>query len=322
MKAIIYEKYGIPDVLQLVEVEKPAPKAGQVLVKIHAASVNSYDWHFLSADIFLIRFMGRGFLKPNNGRLGVDIAGRIDAVGDGVQDFKLGNEVFGEALGGEGGFAEYALASEKDLVLKPASVPFEEAAATPMAAITALQALRDCGKLRKGQTVLIQGASGGVGTFAVQLAKFFGAEVTAVCSARNVGQAQELGADYVIDYAEADFTRSGRHYDLILACNGYHPLSAYKRVLAPGGIYVMVGGTPKQIFQCMVLSGLMSNGDKRLCGVTARIAQDDLQKISELLGAGKLRPIIDRRFALEETADAMRYLGEGHARGKVVITVV
>src|SRR5688572_6664592 len=226
MKAIVYTQYGPPDVLQLKEIEKPTPKDNEVLVKICAASVNAYDWHYMRADPFLVRLMG-GLFRPRNPRLGADIAGRVEAVGSNVTQFRPGDEVYGDlAASGNGAFAEYAAVPEHALVLKPANLSFEQAAAVPMAAVTALQGLRDAGKLQPGQKVLINGASGGVGTFAVQIAKYFGAEVTAVCSTRNIDLVRSLGADHVIDYKRDDFTQNGQRYDLILAVNGYHPLSA------------------------------------------------------------------------------------------------
>ena len=321
MKAIIQTKYGKPDVLQFKEVEKPTPTADEVLVKIHAASLNAYDWHMLTADIFLVRFMGGGLLKPKHQIPGADIAGRVEAVGENVRQFKPRDEVFGDiAGGGSGGFAEYATAPEKDLALKPSNLSFEEAAAVPMAGITALQGLRDEGKIQSGQNVLIQGAAGGVGTFAVQIARSFGAEVTAVCSTRNLNQARSLGADHVIDYAKEDFTKSGKQYDLIFAANGYHPLSAYKRALTPKGIYVMAGGTFAQIFQAMLLGSWMSEANgKTIGGVSAKQSQKDMVVLKELLESGKVKPVIDRRYPLSETAEALRYLGKGHARGKIVI---
>lgn len=320
MKAIVNTKYGSPDVLELKEVEKPTPKDDEVLVKIYAASVNAYDWHFLTADIFLIRFMGGGFFKPKYHRLGADISGRIEAVGKNVKQFQPGDEVFGMI---RGGFAEYACAAENLLALKPSNLSFEEAAAVPMAGTTALQGLRDEGKVQPGQKVLINGASGGVGTFAVQIAKLFGAEVTAVCSTGNLDQARSIGADHVIDYTKENFTKSGKHYDLIFAANGYHPLSDYKRALTPKGIYIMAGGSMAQIFQAMLMGKLMSEkGGRMMGGVSAKRSQEDLAILKELLEAGKVVPVIDRRYALSETAEALRYLGEGHAKGKVVITMV
>ncbi len=319
MKAIVYRKYGSPDVLELKEVEKPAPKDNEVLVKIHAASLNAYDWHFLTADIFLIRLMGVGLLRPKYTGLGADIAGRVEAVGKNAGQFQPGDEVFGMV---RGGFAEYVCAAEDRLALKPRNLSFEQAAAVPMAAITALQGLRDTGKIQSGQTVLINGASGGVGTFAVQIAKAYGAEVTAVCGTRNLEQACSLGADHVIDYTKEDFTSNGQHYDLIFAANGYHPLSAYKRALTPKGIYVMAGGTKAQMFQSALLGTWMSEkGGRKMGGVAAKRSQKDLIILKELAEAGKIVPVIDRRYPLCETAAALRYLGEGHAKGKVVITV-
>jgi NADPH:quinone reductase-like Zn-dependent oxidoreductase len=323
MKAIVYTSYGPPDVLQLKEIAKPSPKEDEVLVKVHAASVNAYDWHLLTADIFLVRLMGGGLLKPKKTIPGADLAGRVEAVGRNVQQFRPGDEVFGDIAGSGGGsFAEYASAPEKALALKPANLSFEAAAAVPMAAVTALQGLRDQGQIQPGQKVLINGASGGVGTFAVQIAKSFGAEVTAVCSPRNLDQARSLGADHVIDYTQEDFTQNGQQYDLILAANGYHPLSAYKRALAPKGIYVMAGGSPAQMFQAMLLGAWMSKtGGKKMGGVSAKPSQKDLDFLKGLLEAGKVVPVIDKRYPLSEAAEALRYLGTGHARGKVIVTV-
>ena len=319
MKAMVYTKYGSPDVLQFKEVEKPVPGDDEVLIKIHAASVNAYDWHLLTADIFLVRLMGPGLLKPRNTRLGVDVSGRIEAAGRNVKQFQPGDAVFGMV---RGSFAEYACAPEDVLALKPVNLSFEETAAVPMAGITALQGLRDTGQIRQGQKVLINGASGGVGTFAVQIAKWFGAEVTAVCSTRNLDQARLLGADHVIDYTRVNFTENGQHYDLIFAANGYHPLSAYKRALTPGGIYVMAGGTKTQIFQAMLMGPLMSaSGGRKMTGVSAKRNQKDLALLKEILEGGKVVPVIDRRYPLRGAAEALRYLGEGHARGKIVIVV-
>lgn len=321
MKAIVFEKYGSPDVLELKEVAIPTPKENQVLIKIYAASLNAYDWHMLTAQPFLVRTMGGGFLRPKNPFLGADIAGRIEAVGSAVEQFKVGDEVYGDI--GHGGFAEYACARENKLALKPANLSFEEAAAVPMAGMTALQGLRDKGGLQPGQQVLIYGASGGVGTFAVQIAKVLGAEVTAVCSTAKLEQARALGADHVIDYTREDFSRNGKQYDLILGVNGHRPLSAYKRALAPQGRYVMAGGSNAQIFGAMLFGPLMSQrGGKQLGGVSATISQKDLITLKEWLEAGKIRPVIDRRYSLAETAEALRYVYAGHASGKVVIQVV
>lgn len=319
MKAIVYTKYGTPDVLKLQEVEKPAPKDDEVLVEIHAASVNAYDWHFLTADIFLIRLMTGGLLKPKHTRLGADFAGRVEAVGKGVKQFKPGDEVFGCK---HGSFAEYLCTTEDRLALKPRNLSFEQAAAVPMAAVTALQGLRDVGQIRPGQSVLINGASGGVGTFAVQIAKAFGAEVTAVCSPRNLEAARSLGADHVIDYTRQDFTRSGQQYDLILAANGYHSIWDYGRALRPGGIYAIAGGKLLQLMQSMLLGRWLSRrGKKKFVFVSAAVTREDLVYLKDLLEAGKITPVIDRCYPLGEAAEAMRYLGTGHARAKVVITV-
>jgi NADPH:quinone reductase-like Zn-dependent oxidoreductase len=319
MKAVVLTKYGSPDVLQLSEVEKPTPQDKQVLIKVHAASINAGDWREMRADPFLIR-MGGGLLKPKDPRLGSDVAGRVEAVGENVKQFRPGDEVFGC---GAGAFAEYALAREAYLALKPATRSFEEAAAVPVAALTALQGLRDAGRIRPGQKVLIQGASGGVGTFAVQLAKSFGAEVTAVCSTRNLDMARSIGADHVIDYTQEDFTRNRQQYDLIFAANGYHPLSAYQRALSPQGIYVCAGGTMPQFFQAMLLGSLMSkNGGKKMGSMgIAKVNQEDLVFLGELLEAGKIVPVIDRSYPLNKVAEAIRYIEDRHAQGKVVITV-
>ncbi len=320
MKAIVYQKYGSPDVLELKEVEKPTPKDNEVLVKVHAVAVNAGDWYMLSGKPFLVRLMIGGPLKPKNKILGWDIAGRVKAVGRNVKQFQPGDEVFGAC--DCGGFAEYVCASENALVLKPVSMTFEEVAAVPVAALTALQGLRDKGKIQSGQKVLINGASGGVGTFAVQIAKSFGAEVTAVCSTRNLDMAHSIGADQVIDYTQGDFTQNGQRYDLILAANGYHSILDYKRALSPKGIYVVTGGSMAQIFQGMLLGPLISmTGSKKMGNQAAKTNQKDLAFMKELLEAGKVVPVIDRRYTLSEVPEALHYLGEGHARGKVVITV-
>jgi len=321
MKAAVYRSYGTPEVLKMEDVEKPTPKDNEVLIKIFAASVNAYDWHFLTADIFLIRFMGGGLSKPKNTRLGADVAGQVEAVGKNVKQFRPGDEIYGDI--GHGSFAEYACASEDKLALKPSNLSFTEAAAVPMAALTALQGLRDEGQIHAGQKVLINGASGGVGTFAVQIAKLFGAEVTAVCSTHNLEQARSIGADHVIDYTKEDFTKSGQKYDLVFAANGYHSLSAYRRALTPQGIYVMAGGNMVQIFQSMLMGSMMSEtGGRKMGGVSAKIDQNDLVILKEFIEDGKVKPVIDRYYPLSEAAEAFRYLGAGHAKGKVVIEVI
>lgn len=320
MKAIVQTKYGSPEVLRLQEVERPTPGDDEVLVRVQAASVNAYDWHILTADIFLVRLMGAGLLRPKNKIPGADVAGRVEAVGRNVKQMRPGDEVFGDI--GHGSYAEYACAPESRLAKKPANLSFEEAAAVPMAALTALQGLRDEGKIQAGQKVLINGASGGVGTFAVQIAKAFGAVVTAVCSPAKLDQARSLGADRVIDYTRQDFTTSGEQYDLILAANGYHPLAAYRGALTSRGVYVMAGGTLAQNFEAMLIGPRMSQtGGKKMGGVSERMDQKDLGVIRELIEAGKVKPVIDRRYPLSQTAEALRYLGAGHARGKVVLSM-
>ena len=285
MQAFVNTKYGSPDVLQFMDIEKPTPKDDEVLIQVHAVSINAYDWHLLSADIPLVRLMGGGVLKPKVTVLGADVAGRVESVGVNVKQFQPGDEVFGDI--GSGGFAEFACAREKALVLKPTNLSFEEAAAVPMAALTALQGLRDGGQIQPGQKVLIQGASGGVGTFAVQLAKACGVEVTAVCSTRNLDQARSLGAEHVIDYTQEDFTKSGQLYDLILAANGYHSIFDYKRALKPNGIYVVAGGTLTQLMQGMLLGRWLSKPTGQKYGVlSARVKQSDLNVIKELIEAG------------------------------------
>jgi NADPH:quinone reductase-like Zn-dependent oxidoreductase len=323
MKAIVYTEYGSPDVLQLKEVAKPTPKDDEVLVKVYAVSVNAADLHLLRADPFLIR-LSSGLLKPKNEILGSDIAGRVEAVGRNVTQFQPGDDVFGDiSAGGWGGFAEYVCVGETALALKPSNLSFEEAAAVPMAAVTALQGLRRKGQIQPGQKVLIHGASGGVGTFAVQLAKTFGAEVTAVCSTRNLDRARSIGADHVIDYSKEDFARNGQEYDLILATNGDRSISDYRRALSPKGIYVQTGGSMAQMSQAMLQGPWISmTGSKKMGNMgVAKPNQKDLVIMKELLETGKVKPVIDRCYPLSEVADAIRYLEEGHARGKVVITV-
>jgi NADPH:quinone reductase-like Zn-dependent oxidoreductase len=323
MKAIVYTKYGSPDVLHLEEVKKPDLDEEKVLVKVFTASINASDWHLLTADPFPMRLIGTGLLKPRNMILGVDIAGRVEAVGSNIKQLRPGDAVFGDVFGlGSGSFAEYVSVPESALALKPSNISFEEAAAVPVAAVTALQGLRDQGHIQPGQKVLINGASGGVGTCAVQIGKAFGAEVTAVCSTRNLEMVLSIGADHVIDYTKEDFTQNGQQYDLILAVNGYHSLSAYKRALTPQGIYVFVGGLPAQIIQSLFLGFIMSESHgRKMTSVMKRANQKDLLLISNLLEDGKIRPVIDECYPLSRTAEAFRYFEKGHARGKVVITI-
>ncbi len=322
MKAIVYTKYGSPDVLTLREVSKPTPKDGEVLIRVHGASVNAADLHLLRADPFLFR-LSAGLLKPKKQILGADIAGRVEAVGGNVKGLQPGDEVFGDISGcGFAGFAEYVVVPEHAVVVKPGSLTFEQAAAVPMAAVTALQALRDRGKIKPGQKVLINGASGGVGTFAVQIAKAYGAEVTAVCSTNKVDLVRSLGADHVIDYTQEDFTKNGQQYDLILAANGYHSISDYERALTPQGTYVMSGGSTAQMFQAMLLGPLHSKAaGKQMGNVLAKPNTKDLVFVKELLEAGKVVPVVDKCYPLSEVAEAVRYLEKGHARGKVVISI-
>ncbi|MHC4325537.1 MAG: NAD(P)-dependent alcohol dehydrogenase [Planctomycetota bacterium] len=321
MKAIVYTKYGPPDVLQLKEVEKPTPKEDEVLVKVHATSVNYSDWAFVRGKPFLVRLVS-GLLKPKK-ILGADIAGRVEAVGKNVNSFSPGDEVFGDISGcGWGGFAEYVSVAENALALKPANLTFAEAAAVPQAAVVALQGLRNKRKIQPGQKVLINGASGGIGTFAVQIAKSFGAEVTGVCSTRNLEMVRSIGADKTIDYTREDFVNNEQRYDLVLATAGYRSIFDYKRALNPRGIYVMTGGSMKQIMQANILGPAISKaGGKKLVALSHKPSQNDLVFMKELIEAGKVVPVIDRCYPLIEVAEALSYYGEGHARGKVVITM-
>jgi len=320
MKAIVYEEYGSPDVLQLRDVEKPKPKDNEVLVKVHAASINYIDWQVLTGESFFLRLTTGGLRKPKHQILGDDLAGRVETVGRNVKQFQPGDEVFG--ISNFDAFAEYACVPENALVLKPASMTFEEAAAIPYAAITAYQGLRNHGKIQSGQKVLINGASGGVGTFAVQIAKSFGAEVTGVCSTKKVDFVRSIGADQVIDYTQDDFTQNGQSYDLILAVGGSHSIFDYKRALNPNGIYVCAGGSLAQYFQAAILGPLISmTGSKKLGAMFSNPNQKDYEFLIELFEAGKVVPVIDRRFLLSEVPEALRYYGEGHSHGKVVITM-
>jgi NADPH:quinone reductase-like Zn-dependent oxidoreductase len=322
MKAILYTEYGSPEVLELKETAKPIPRDDEVLVKVHAASVNSGDLHLLRAEPFLTRLYS-GLLKPKFNILGADIAGQVEEVGKNVKQFKPGDEVFGDiSTCTWGGFAEYVCARENALALKPANISFEEAASVPMAAVTALQGLRGKGNIQSGQKVLINGASGGVGTFAVQIAKSFGAEVTAVCSTGNKDMAHSIGADHVIDYTHEDFTQNGHRYDLIIAANGYHPISDYRRVLNPMGTYVMTGGSMNQLSQAMFQGPWISmTGKQKMGNLLAKPNHEDLVFMKGLLESRKVKPVIDRSYPLAEVPQALQYLEEGHAKGKVVIKV-
>ena len=322
MKAIVYHNYGSPDELKLAEVAKPAVGDDELLVKVRATGANAADWRFLRADPFFVRFIA-GLFKPKNKILGADVAGVVEAVGKDVTQFRPGDAVYGELAGhGFGGFAEYVSAPEHVWASKPANLTFEQTAAVPMAAVTALQGLRDIGQIKAGDNVLINGASGGVGTFAVQIAKGFGATVTAVCSTSKMEQARVLGADRVIDYTREDFTQSGELYDLIFSANGNRSLSDYIGALTPTGRYVMAGGSMSQMFSAILLGPIKSKkGGKTIRDFTAKASQKDLIFLNGWLEAGKIVPMVDRCYPLAETAEAMRYLEAGHAKGKIVVTM-
>jgi NADPH:quinone reductase-like Zn-dependent oxidoreductase len=324
MKAAVYRCYGSPDVVKVEEVPKPTLQDDRILVKVHAASVNPLDWHYMRGKPYVMRAMGSGVGVPDDIRLGVDFAGTVEVVGKGVRRFKPGDEVFG---GADGSFAEYVSVRENGTVaLKPANMTFEQAAAVPIAAITALQALRDQGKVQAGQRVLINGASGGVGPFAVQIAKVLGADVTAVCSTRNAATARSIGADHVIDYTKEDFTQGGQRYDLIIDNVGSHSVSEYRRALTPQGALITVGG-PSDDPWLGPLSALIKAAlvgpfvSQKLSFFIADLNQADLETLEHLLETGKLTPVIDRHYPLSQVAEAIRYLEQGHARGKVVITL-
>jgi NADPH:quinone reductase-like Zn-dependent oxidoreductase len=320
MKAIRYYQYGSPDVLQLVEAEMPAITDDRVLVRVRAASPNPYDWHFMRGKPWLMRLQ-TGLLKPKDNRLGVDFAGVVETVGKNITQFRPGDEVFG---GVGGAFAEYASVSEQSLAPKPTNLTFEQAASVPMVGYTALQALRDNGQLQPGQKVLINGASGGVGTFAVQIAKSFGAEVTGVCSSANVDMVRSIGADHVIDYNREDFTRSGLHYDLMLDIVGNRALSECRGVLSPGGRYVVIGGDGDRggvlirLLKVVVYSRFVSH---EMTAMMAKPRQQDLLFLKNLVESEKLTPVIDRHYSLSEIPEAVRYLETKRARGKIAITV-
>ena len=324
MKAMIYTQYGSPDVLELKEVEKPTPKDDEVLIEVHAASVNKADWYLLHGKPYLVRLSPGGLRKPKNQILGGDVAGRVVAVGKQVKQFKPGDEVYGDVSdSGNGAFAEYVVAPESVISHKPVNLSFAEAAAVPSAAVTALQGIRDSGEIQAGQKVLINGASGGVGSYAVQIAKYYGGEVTAVCSTKKTDMVRSIGADHIIDYTKENFTQNGQQYDLIAGVNGYHTLADYKQALNPTGKYVCIGGTMRQIFESMLLGSLRSEkGGKQIRNMgPTKINQKDLVVMKEMLESGKVVPVIDKCFPLSETAAALRYVGSGLTKGKVVITI-
>src|SRR6184192_3861328 len=325
MKAIVYSDYCLSN-LKLENIEKPVPNDDQILVKVRAASINPYDWHFVEGTPKIMRLMGVGLRKPKDTRLGVDFAGTVEAVGKNVTQFKPGDDVFG---GKGGAFAEYVCRRAQGAVaLKPANITFEQAASVNIAGITALQAIRDKGKVQTGQKVLINGASGGVGTFAVQLAKSFGAGVTGVCSGRNIEMVRSLGADHVIDYTKEDFAKGDQRYDVILDNVPNHSLSECRRILNPEGKYVMIGGGGPndnrwigpfgRLIQTMLLSPFVS---QKMGMMMAQLTKSDLAVLGDMMQSGKVKPVIDRTYKLSELPEAIRYLEEGHARGKVVITV-
>ena len=323
MKGIVHRCYGSPDVIRYEDIAKPAPADDEVLVRVHAASVNPLDWHYVEGTPYLVR-IDAGFGKPENPRLGVDFAGTVEAVGRNVKRFKPGDEVFGARTGA---FAEYVtVREERAITLKPGNVTFEQAASVPIAALTALQAVRDKAHVKAGQKVLINGASGGVGTFAVQIAKSLGAEVTGVCSTRNLELVRSLGADHVIDYTREDFTKAAERYDVIIDTVGTHSVPDYRRVLTPAGQYVMIGsatigrwfGWLEIPVEAWILSPFMS---QKFGMMLAELNKEDLAVLGDLMQSGKVTPSIDRTYKLRDTAEALRYLEKGHARGKVVLTV-
>jgi NADPH:quinone reductase-like Zn-dependent oxidoreductase len=319
VKAIVRHNYGSPDVLELAEIQKPTPKDDEVLIKVHAASVNAMDYRFLTGTPYLARIMA-GLLKPKHKVLGLDVAGRVEAVGANFKQFQPGDDVFALSYN-HGAFAEYLCVPEAQMVmvLKPASMSFEEAASVPFSALTAQTCLRDLGQIQPGQKVLINGASGAVGTFAVQIAKSYGTEVTGVCSTRNLDMVRSIGADQVIDYTQEDFTQSERRYDLIFDAVRKSSFSDCRRALVSQGIYVTTAASPALLLQQQWIS--MTGSQKMVPMAFSRPGKRDLQDLKELLEAGKIRPVIDRSYTLSEVPEALRYYGKGHARGKVVITV-
>ena len=323
MKAIVYEKYGPPEVLEVKEVEKPFPGDNEVLIKVHAASIAFSDVAMVKGEPFIARLWS-GLLKPKNSIPGSDMAGKIERVGKNVKHLQPGDEVYGDLSEcGFGAFAEYVCADEKAVALKPSNLSYGDASTVPVSAVTALQGLLFAGQIQPGQNVLINGASGGVGTFAVQIAKSYGAVVTAVCSTGKIDMVRSIGADFVIDYTEEDFTKKDEFYDLIIAVNGYHSIGDYKQVLSPRGIYIQIGGSGAQIAEAMLLGPWFSmTGSKKLCSMgVAKPDNRDLIIIKELIEAGKVVPVIDKRYSLSEVPEAFQYFDEGHSIGKTVITM-
>jgi len=319
MKAIVCTRYGGPDVLRLAEVATPVPADNEVLLRVRAASVNALDWRLMRGKPLIARFIAGGMRRPAHAGVGRDVAGEVVSVGTGVTRFAPGDAVFGACIGA---FAEYACAKVDRLVPKPAHVSFESAAAVPIAGTTALQALRDSGRIKAGQRILIDGASGGVGTFTLQIAKALGANVTAVCSPANVDAAHAMGADRVIDYTREDFLQDGQRYDLVVGANAHRSIFDYRRALREAGIYVMAGGGGSQILQGLLLAPLLSlAGRRKLRFVGAKLGLGDLHVLQGMLAEGKIVPVIERRYALHEAADAVRHVEAGHARGKAVIVM-
>lgn len=323
MKAIVYDNYGSTDLLKLKEVEKPVAKGDEVLIKVHAAGVNAADWHLMRGEPFAMRLMGFGFSSPKYKILGNDVAGTVEAIGKNVKEFKVGDEVFGDlSADGFGGFAEYVCAKESAIVLKPTNITFEEAAALPTAGGTALGGLRNKIDIKGGQKVLINGASGGVGTFAVQIAKFFGAEVTAVCSTGKIEMIKSLGAHKVIDYTKENFTKNGEKYDVILATNGYQSIFDYKNSLTPNGSYIMTGGSMPQLFEALVIGPWISRfGKKKMRNFMMKADKKNLILLKELVESGKVKPFIEKSYSLEEVPKAIKYVEDGHAFGKIIIKI-
>ncbi len=322
MKAITHNKFGPPkEVLKIEEVKKPSPKDDEVLVKVQANSITYSNMMLVTGKPRIARFVGMGLFKPSNEIPGSDIAGTIEAVGENIKKFKPGDEVYGDLSGdGRSCLAEYVCAPGSALAQKPSNLSFEEASAVPEAALVALQALRDHGKIKSGMNVLINGASGGIGTFAVQIAKYYGAKVTGVCSTKNLDLVRSIGADHVIDYTKESITQNGEQYDIILGTAGFQTLSDYKKALRPHGIYISTGGAMKQTFQAMLLGPFVSMfGNKKLGGMMVK-PNLDLDFMRELIESGKVKPVIDRIYKFDETAEAFEYYAKGHARGKVIIT--
>ncbi len=322
MKAIVYSTYGSPEVLQLKEVATPTPKDNEVLIKVHATSVNSWDWDLLRGTPFIVRLVGGGILKPQINILGCDVAGTIEAVGKKVKKIKVGDDVFGDLSGGNwGGFAEYTCAREGELTLKPASITFEQAASLPQAAVMALQGVQDYGQVKPGQKVLINGAGGGIGSFAIQLAKNAGAEITAVDKASKFKFMHLLGANHIIDYQKEDFTKNNQQYDLILDVVGHHSIYEYKQSLTPNGMYRMMGGPTPLILQSFFVAPFITMFSNKKMGVLAQKTNKNLSYLAKQVEAGKLKTSIDKVFPLTQTAKAIQYLGSGNAQGKVVVSI-